>query len=222
MKTCARGNKRQAPAGRRGRGRDSLSRDNNTPRREHSDSSARQHRIPTARLTPGDDEKMAATLLTSLYARPTKGVVDCAQPGRRGNNSADEDGEVSNGTVARGDGRVACANCRRKFSPDRVGVHQEICRRVNPNNPIADARGRNIFEMRTTSVVRSTRRSSCPALGDDQKTRRSRTERVMPLRHGGDRSRHLPASRAADTMVRRCYRLPLVPGTYPCRFFERL
>lgn len=207
MKTCARGHKRQAPVGQRVRGRDSLSRDNNTPRREHSDSSARQHRVPTARLTPGDDEKMVTTLLNSLHTRPAKGVVDCAQPGRCGNNSTDDNGEVSNGTVARDDGRVACANCRRKFSPDRVGVHQEICRRVNPNNPIADARGRNTFEERTTSAVRSTRRSSCPALGDDKKTRRTRTELVMPLSHGGDRFCLPTASRAADTMVRRCYRL---------------
>lgn len=34
--------------------------------------------------------------------------------------------------ITASDGRIACANCKRWFSSDRVGVHQSICKRVNP------------------------------------------------------------------------------------------
>ena len=40
----------------------------------------------------------------------------------------DIEGEV---VTASGDGRVACSNCNRRFSAERVRFHQEICERVN-------------------------------------------------------------------------------------------
>lgn len=213
MNICARGrnNRQAATAAARRRGRDSLSssRGDKTSRGEHSDSSARQQRAtPAARLTPGDSEKMAADLQPSSHTpqpRTTKKDVDRrTQSGRDGNNSGDEeDGGVSGGAVIFDrDGRVACGNCRRIFSSDRVGVHQEICQRVNPNDPVDDARrGRKIVKMRTTSPpIRSTRRSSCPAVRKE--SIRSRRERDILLGHNsGDRFRHPALFQAADTMV---------------------
>lgn len=39
--------------------------------------------------------------------------------------------DIGDVVVASSDGRVACSNCYRGFSSERVGVHQEICERVN-------------------------------------------------------------------------------------------
>jgi len=61
------------------------------------------------------------------------------------------------------DGRVACSNCLRRFSPDRVGVHQDICKRVN-----AAAAKRERRKTPKTSKPQSAsrrRRSNRPVLG---------------------------------------------------------
>ena len=44
--------------------------------------------------------------------------------------------------VTAGDGRVACSNCFRWFSPDRVAVHQGICLRVNTEEKKSGRRNR--------------------------------------------------------------------------------
>lgn len=60
-------------------------------------------------------------------------------------------------TSSEDDGRVACTACKRKFSPDRVEVHQDICQRVNGTK----GRGRRDEEGELSSFHKP-RRSSCP------------------------------------------------------------
>lgn len=65
------------------------------------------------------------------------------------------------------DERVGCINCGRKFSPDRVNVHEEICKRVYKN----DGRGRRGLKERRELEVQRTRGSSCPVFGGDAERR---------------------------------------------------
>ena len=39
--------------------------------------------------------------------------------------------DIGDAVLTSSDGRVACSNCNRRFSSERVDVHQEICERVN-------------------------------------------------------------------------------------------
>ncbi|CAM9334124.1 unnamed protein product [Ectocarpus sp. 8 AP-2014] len=47
-----------------------------------------------------------------------------------------DSGGVSNAVETSCDGRIACSNCKRRFSSDRVGVHEEICKRVNTTESV--------------------------------------------------------------------------------------
>lgn len=67
-------------------------------------------------------------------------------------------GTTNDITSIEGDGRVACTICQRKFSPDRVEVHQDICERVNRT----EGRGRQ-DEKGELPGFHKPRRSSCPA-----------------------------------------------------------
>lgn len=56
--------------------------------------------------------------------------ISCGE--RLGDGRGHNENKDGNVVVTASDGRIACTNCQRRFSPDRVGVHQNICKRVNP------------------------------------------------------------------------------------------
>lgn len=94
-----------------------------------------------------------------------------------------DDGEKIEENAAIGapanDGRIACSNCGRWFSSDRVGVHQDICKRVNTaalspggngnkSGTGKAARNKNTTSASSFSVRSSRRRSSCSVLGGNR------------------------------------------------------
>ncbi len=88
--------------------------------------------------------------------------------------ASDEDGSSGSGSSSRhveADGRVACSNCLRRFSPDRVGVHQDICERVNAAVETRGVRERKC-QWRKTLKISKPQSSSCrrgsnrPLLGE--------------------------------------------------------
>lgn len=91
-----------------------------------------------------------------------------------------DDGD-SGGVITRvetsSDGRIACSNCNRRFSSDRVGVHEEICKRVNTATPVraADKSKRGSYKTKgqqaSSASPRSClyrRRLSSPVVGGRQ------------------------------------------------------
>lgn len=86
-------------------------------------------------------------------------------------------GGVEDVALTSRDARVACSNCNRRFSSERVGVHQEICERVNTE----ENRERHRTKKGVGSNVRSaTQRShrSAPGYGA---ARRRRRAQELPL-----------------------------------------
>lgn len=73
-------------------------------------------------------------------------------------------GGVSTALEASSDGRIACSNCKRRFSSDRVGVHEEICKRVNTATPVraaADKSKRGSYKTKRSQQASSASATGC-------------------------------------------------------------
>lgn len=133
-----------------------------------------------------------------------------SESGRNGITIARTDVDVQNfaaATVALSDGRIACTNCNRWFSSDRVDVHQDICARVNTaagaRGDEKSSRGR---EHTTAKKVRSAfsptrycrRQSSCPVFRGSNASARARRARGCSL---GREKRSVSKGNAVDAVV---------------------
>ncbi|CAN0546530.1 unnamed protein product, partial [Ectocarpus sp. 12 AP-2014] len=80
-----------------------------------------------------DDEKACDELLRLNQSGDERstGDTDFATIGGDGDS-----GGVSTAVARSCDGRIACSNCKRRFSSDRAGVHEEICKRVNTTESV--------------------------------------------------------------------------------------
>lgn len=89
-------------------------------------------------------------------------------------------GDVGDVALTSRDARVACSNCNRRFSSERVGVHQEICERVNTE----ENRERHIRTKKGvgSSVRSATQRPHRSASGYGAARRRRRAQEVPPGR----------------------------------------
>lgn len=91
------------------------------------------------------------------------------------------------------DGRVACSNCLRKFSSDRVAVHQDICYRINTS----ETTSRIGINRTVGTAVGSIRRSSCSPLRTKAMEER-RARRGFSMGRTRGRARAPPAGTAGD------------------------
>lgn len=129
--------------------------------------------VQTHASTTADDDATNARPRSGLGSSGVSTTGDTTGDG--GENTAENATIVASAS----DGRIACSNCRRWFSSDRVGVHQDICRRVNKAAPSPDGDSsrsgteeavniEKTASSSSSSVRFSRRRSSCPAFGGNR------------------------------------------------------
>lgn len=165
-----------------------LENSNSKPCAGNDDSAQRQHHHSL--LSPPSSTKVTNTLPFSHSNGVESGLAEVS------NHGASDEGDRDTRIVASDDGRVACSNCRRRFSADRVGVHEEICKRVNTDKP----KGRKKMKRIASVAVGCTRQSSCPVVFRNKATR-ARKARGLSLDHEVDKARF---ATSADTRVCVC------------------
>lgn len=136
-----------------------------------------------------------------------KDSASCSE--RLGDDRAQNENEDCIVVITASDGRVACTNCQRWFSSDRVGVHQNICKRVNPPSARDTSKreqGGTASSKKakfTSSRVESRRRKSGRStVGETHAAARTRWGRGRSV--GGEKSSikdHHPIDDARDIMV---------------------
>lgn len=158
MKFCGRSKGRERAAGGNGSTRMLRSQEPTTRRRQSGVGAACGTTHASGANSGPDPQQRPQTASSRTTGKCTKDAPpesDASAPSRDDiNNAGSPPGLGSNEDGSRryieADGRVACSNCLRRFSPDRVGVHQDICKRVNEAVVSRDDGDRTKCERRKT------------------------------------------------------------------------
>lgn len=158
-------------------------RDIATPRVDSAPKQQEQQRPLTAPRTARKYTKDAP--LQSYASTPCHDVTNAGpQPGLGSSGGSDTIGVGGENTVENAiavvtasDGRIACSNCQRWFSSDRVGVHQDICRRVNAAASSPDGDRSKSGTARTATINKQATSASSSIRSSSRRRSRARDAR---------------------------------------------